>query len=67
MNPKMHSHEFKKAVLLVYDYLGSMRKAEAAMRVSSSTISRWCKQCGMSSWPLRGSKITEAMLAVMRL
>ena len=33
MNPKMHSHEFKKAVLLVYDYLGSMRKAEAAMRV----------------------------------
>jgi transposase len=67
MNPKMHSHEFKKAVLLVYDYLGSMRKAEKVLRVSSSTISRWSKQCGLPSWPLRGSKITEAMLAVMRL
>jgi hypothetical protein len=62
----MHSHESKKAVLLVYDYLGSMRKAEKVLRVSSS-ISRWSKQCGLPSWPLRGSKITDAMLAVMRL
>ena len=55
---------------MVYDYMGSMRKAVAALKVSTASISRWSRDedsSGKSEWPRRGSRISEAMVAMIKL
>jgi transposase len=60
----MYKDEYRKAVLLLYNYFGSMRKTSKILKVSPSTICRWSKQSTNTEkgWPKRGSKFTDAMI-----
>jgi len=40
----MHSIDFRKAVLMLYDHFQSMRKVSQMLKVSIASISRWCKR-----------------------
>ena len=64
----MYSQEFKRAVLMVYEFMGSMRKVAAALKVSTATISRWRRDEGThGKWPRRGSLMSDAMVALIKL
>lgn len=66
---QMHSLDFRRAVLMVYDYMGSMRRAAAALKVSTASISRWSRDHDklVGVWPRRGSRVSEAMVAMIKL
>ena len=67
LSRSMYSEDFKKAALMIYNYLGSMRKAAIALKICTASISRWCKGIPLGVWPKRGSVVTDGMIAMMKL
>jgi transposase len=64
MQQRPHHHpSYRKAVLLVYRYNGSMRLTSKIMKVSVASISRWDKAGSPIGRPSRGSKFTDAIEA----
>lgn len=62
---KMHSIVFRKAALLVYDYIGSMKRAAKVLNISAASLCRWSKQLQPSPRQAKRSKISSAMEAVI--
>lgn len=64
----MYSLDFRNAVRSVYEYTQSMRRVGLILKVSSSTVHRWLQTADAPRhWPRRGSKFTDAMVALMQL
>jgi transposase len=63
----MYGLDFRRAALLVYEYLGTMRQAAQALRISAASICRWKRQLLPRVWPSRGSKMGDAMVAAVRI
>ena len=59
-----HLH-FRLAALRIYEYMGSMRKAAAALRISAASICRWVARSEQLP-RRRRSKITAAMEALVQ-
>lgn len=63
----MYTSEFKRAAQSVYEYIQSMRLVGKILKVSSSTVHRWLNGHKNRGWPSRGSKFTDAMVALIEL
>jgi len=63
----MRSVDYRICCLRIYNYLGSMRKAAKIMNVGVASISRWSKRIDVAKWPSRGSKIVDAVEAVIKI
>lgn len=62
----MHSLEYRRAVLAVYEFTKSMRHVSTMLDVSVSSICRWSKSSVFAGWPPRDQKITAAMRDAIR-
>lgn len=63
----MYSSDTRKAAILVYQHTQSMRRVSLILKVSQSTVHRWVRGADASGWPSRGSKFTDAMVALVKL
>jgi transposase len=63
----MYSSDFRTAVVSVYNSFQSMKRVALLFKISPSTVHRWIKDPRPRSWPKRGSKFTDAMVAMVRL
>ena len=64
----MYSIDFRVAVRSVYEHIQSMRRVSLILKVSSSTVHRWLREAyATRGWPRRGSKFTDAMVALIQL
>jgi len=63
----MRSVDYRVCCLRIYNYFGSMRKASKIMNVGVASISRWSKRIDVAKWPSRGSKIVDAVEAVIKI
>lgn len=61
----MYCLAFRRAALLVYDYLGSMRRAAKALKVSVASLCRWSKRLDPMPRRRGDSKISAAVEAVI--
>ena len=63
----MHSKDTRICAVNVYHYMGSMRRASAAVGVSVASICRWVSHITAKGWPPRGSRIVNGVEAAMKL
>jgi transposase-like protein len=63
----MYSSDFRMAVVSVYNSFQSMKRVALLFKISPSTVHRWIKDPRPRCWPKKGSKFTDAMVAMVRL
>lgn len=63
----MYSISFRESVLRVYEYFGSMRKTATILKVSIASISRWAKNINPLKRQRRQTKVTDAMISLVKL
>ena len=63
----MYHESFRKAVLTLYHYFGSMRRTAAVLEVSVASISRWSKSGVISQPCKRPTMITSAIKESVRV
>ena len=63
----MYHESFRKAVLTLYHYFGSMRRTAAVLKVSVASISRWSKSGVISQPCKRPTMITSAIKESVRV
>lgn len=62
----MHSLEYRRAVIAVYEFTGSMRHVSSMLDISVASICRWSKCSKFLGWPPKDQKITVAMQEAIR-
>ena len=63
----MHSNDYRKAAILLYEHSGSMRHVSKVLKVSVSTVCRWLKRSVHAIWPKgRAGKITDQLIDFVR-
>ena len=63
----MYHESFRKAVMTLYHYFGSMRRTAAVLKVSVASISRWSKSGVISQPCKRPTMITSAIKESVRV
>ena len=63
----MYHESFKKAVVTLYEYFGSMRRTAAVLKISIASVSRWSKAKGNVMPRKRPTMITDAIKESVRV
>ena len=63
----MYHESFKKAVVTLYEYFGSMRRTAAVLKISIASVSRWSKAKGNVMPRKRPTMITDAIKDSVRV